>query len=113
MTSGEYWEKRAIERALRLERGTLPYIRKLASLYARAYRSLREDLDRLFERYVETGDFSPEEAAAYLREPVTPKERKILEDALKGITDEDERRKAVARINSASYRARMDRLRAM
>ena len=113
MTSGEYWEKRAIERALRLERGTLPYIRKLASLYARAYRSLREDLDRLFERYVETGDFSPEEAAAYLREPVTPKERKILEDALKGITDEDERRKAVARINSASYRARMDRLHAM
>ncbi len=98
---------------MRLERGTLPYIRKLSTLYAKAYRSLREDLDKLFERYAETGDFTPEEAAAYLKEPVTPKERKILEKALEGITDDDERRKAVARINSASYRSRMNRIRAM
>ncbi|MEA5060668.1 MAG: minor capsid protein [Candidatus Pelethousia sp.] len=111
--SSDYWEKRAIERMLDLELYSTGYAQRITDIYAAAFQQLEEDLQDLLGRYMEMGELSPEEARAYLNEPITTKQRGKLLAMLGAVEDETVRRRLLARIQSNSYTARAQRLRAI
>lgn len=111
--SADYWERRAIQRMVDLELYGTGYARRVTDIYAAAFRQLEEDLQDLLSRYMEVGELSPEEARIYLSEPITGKQREKLLVMLDTVEEERARRQLLARIQSSSYAARAQRLRAI
>jgi len=109
----DYWEKRALERMLRIELIGDDYTVRIFRLYKDAFDELSTELSALFEHYAAQGDISPVEAARYLREPLPRVRADALMKLITEIDDPDVRRKLLARANSAQYGARMKRLQAM
>ena len=109
----DYWEKRALERMLRIELIGDDYAARIFQLYKDAFDELSTELSALFEHYAAQGDLSPVEAARYLREPLPRARADALMKLITEIDDPDVRRKLLARANSAQYGARMKRLQAM
>ena len=109
----DYWEKRALERMLRIELIGDDYAVRIFRLYKDAFDELSAELSALFEHYAKQGDLSPIEAARYLREPLPRARADALMKLISEVDDPDVRRKLLARTNSAQYGARMKRLQAM
>lgn len=109
----DYWEKRALERMLRIELIGDDYAARIFRLYQDAFDELSAELSALFEHYAAQGDLSPVEAARYLREPLPRARADALMKLITEIDDPDVRRKLLARANSAQYGTRMKRLQAM
>jgi len=109
----DYWEKRALERLLRIELIGDDYAGRIYRLYKNAFNELNGELSSLFDRYAEQGGLTPIEAAQYLREPVTRAQSDALMKLIDSVEDPDAKRKLLARANSSQYAARMKRIQAM
>jgi SPP1 gp7 family putative phage head morphogenesis protein len=113
MNSADYWTQRAVQRMLDLELYSTGYARRIADIYTAAFAQIEEDLQDLLGRYIRLGELSPEEARAYLNEPITGRQREKLMTVLDAADDDKVRRQLLARIQSGSYAARAKRLRAI
>jgi len=109
----DYWEKRALERMLRIELIGDDYAARIFRLYKDGFDELSTELSALFEHYAAQGDLSPIEAARYLREPLPRARADTLIKLISDVDDPDVRRKLLSRVNSGQYGARMKRLQAM
>lgn len=109
----DYWEKRSLERMLRIELIGDDYAARIFHLYKDAFDELGAELSALFEHYAKQGDLTPIEAAQYLREPLPRARADALMKLISEVDDSDVRRKLLARANGAQYGARMKRLQAM
>lgn len=107
MKTDEYWKKRAEQRIIKAERGSVPYLRKIAKRYRQAANSIDEEIRRMFETYRQ--DFTIEEAKAFLREEIPMTEYNHLKAILPTIQNDRYRKELTMRLNAQSYKYRITR----
>ena len=111
--NSKYWKKRSIERLAAVERGTPKYLNEIQQMYESAAREIRENIAGIIGNYAKNADLTATEAFEILRTPVTAEEIEKLKVIAKSIPDSVERVKALARLNSPAYAARISRQQAV
>ena len=109
LPSEVYWEGRAAQRMDEYLRDSEQTLRTIGGAFSRANDNLLADIDRIFGNYAKRHSLTPEQAKAYLAEPVSHAEYERLLAKLPGVTDPAARADLLARINAPSAAYRMSR----
>lgn len=109
-----YWEERSTELMQRLEKGTENTINSLIQAYEKATRDINKEITKIFNNYAKDGVLSKET----LQQLLTTKEtdtyyKNLLNVINKDITDDNIKKKLLAKYNAPAYSYRIGRYEAL
>lgn len=109
-----YWEKRSTELMLRLEKGTENTINSLIKAYEQATKNINKEIANIFKNYAKDGVLSKQA----LEKLLTTKEtdtyyKNLLEVINNNITDDNIKKKLLAKYNAPAYAYRISRYQAL
>ncbi len=113
MSDAAYWISRALEREARTARRSASLTGQVTALYEKALRSLDADIRQIIRAYAKSGKMTEAEALKRLTARESNQVIEELKRQIHTITDADERRRLLARIEAPAYRARITRLQAL
>ena len=110
----DYWEKRSTELMLRLEKGTENTINSLIKAYEQATKNINKEIANIFKNYAKDGVLSKQA----LEKLLTTKEtdtyyKNLLEVINNNITDDNIKKKLLAKYNAPAYAYRISRYQAL
>lgn len=110
----DYWEKRSTELMKRLERGTENTINSLIKAYEQATKDINREITKIFQNYAKDTGLTKET----LQQLLTKKEsevyyKNLLEVINNNITDENIKKKLLAKYNAPAYSYRISRYEAL
>lgn len=109
-----YWEERSTELMQRLEKGTENTINSLIQAYEKATRDINKEITKIFNNYAKDGVLSKET----LQQLLTTKEtdtyyKNLLSVINNDITDDNIKKKLLAKYNAPAYSYRISRYEAL
>ena len=109
-----YWEKRATELMLRIEKGTENTINDLIQIYQQATKNIKKEISSIFKNYAKDDVLSKD----VLERMLTTKEteiyyRNLLQVINNNIVDEKIKKKLLAKYNAPAYSYRISRYEAL
>lgn len=109
-----YWEKRSTELMKRLEKGTENTINSLIKAYEQATKDINREITKIFQNYAKDTGLTKET----LQQLLTKKEsevyyKNLLEVINNNITDENIKKKLLAKYNAPAYSYRISRYEAL
>ena len=110
----DYWEKRSTELMKRLEKGTENTINSLIKAYEQATKDINREITKIFQNYAKDTGLTKEN----LQQLLSKKEsevyyKNLLEVINNGITDENIKKKLLAKYNAPAYSYRISRYEAL
>lgn len=106
----DYWEKRSTELMQRLEKGTEKTIDSLIKAYEQATKDINKEITRIFKNYAKDTGLSKETLLQLLSKKETEQYyNNLLEVINNNITDENIKKKLLAKYNAPAYSYRISR----
>ena len=108
-----YWEKRSTELMKRLENNTEQTINSLIRAYEQATKNINKEIARIFNNYAKDDVLSKETLTQLLNKKETEQYYKNLLEVINNITDENIKKKLLAKYNASAYSYRISRYQAL
>lgn len=108
-----YWEKRSTELMKRLENNTEQTINSLIRAYEQATKNINKEIARIFNNYAKDDVLSKETLTQLLNKKETEQYYKNLLEVINNITDENIKKKLLAKYNASAYSHRISRYQAL
>lgn len=109
-----YWEKRSTELMRRLEKGTENTINSLIQAYEQATKNINKEIAKIYKNFAKDTGLSKETLTQMLNERESEQYYKnLLEVINNNITDENIKRKLLAKYNAPAYSYRISRYEAL
>lgn len=109
-----YWERRSTELMQRLEKGTENTIDSLIKAYEQATKDINKEITKIFNNYAKDSGLSKETLIQLLNKKETEQHYKnLLEVINNNITDENIKKKLLAKYNAPAYAYRISRYEAL
>lgn len=108
-----YWEERSTELMKRLEKGTENTINALIEAYNQATKDINKEINNIFKNYAKDGVLSKETLLQMLNKKETEIHYKNLLEVINNITDENIKKKLLAKYNAPAYSYRISRYQAL
>lgn len=113
-TPKDYWERRSTELMKRLEQGTEKTIDSLIQAYKQATKNINKEIVKIFNNYAKDDVLPKETLTQLLNKKETEQYYKNLLKAINNnITDENTKRKLLAKYNAPAYSYRISRYQAL
>ena len=110
----DYWEKRSTELMQRLEKGTENTINALIKAYEQATKDINKGITKIFNNYAKDTGLTKETLVQLLSKKETEQYyNNLLEVINNNITDENIKKKLLAKYNAPSYAYRISRYEAL
>lgn len=110
----DYWEKRQTELMKRLEKGTEKTIDSLIKAYEQATKDINKEISKIFKNYAKDSGLSKETLTQLLNKKESETHYKnLLEVINNNITDENIKKKLLAKYNAPAYSYRISRYEAL
>ena len=110
----DYWEKRSTELMQRLEKGTEKTINSIIQAYEQATKDINKEIRNIFKNYAKDSGLKKETLLQLLNKKELKTHYKNLLDAINNnITDENIKKKLLAKYNAPSYAYRISRYEAL
>lgn len=104
-----YWEKRSTELMQRLEQGTEKTINSLIQIYEQTTKNINKEITNIFKNYAKDTGLSKETLIGLLNKKETDTYYKNLLKTIDNITDENIKKKLLAKYNAPAYSYRISR----
>lgn len=109
-----YWEERSTELMKRLEKGTEKTIDSLIKAYEQATKDINKEISKIFKNYAKDSGLSKETLTQLLNKKESETHYKnLLEVINNNITDENIKKKLLAKYNAPAYSYRISRYEAL
>lgn len=109
-----YWEKRSTELMKRLEKGTENTINSLIQAYEQATKNINKEITRIFNNYAKDTGLDKKILVQMLNKKETDTHYKNLLSVINNnITDENIKKKLLAKYNAPAYSYRISRYQAL
>ena len=109
----DYWKRRAEEAMDIVQAGADRSLDVIAAAMQKSLNDLTKDVNRIMGNYQQRYGLTKAEAEAYLRNPVSIPEYKLLVEKIKGMPDSDEKWQLEAMASTAPYGFRVSRAEAI
>lgn len=110
----DYWEKRSTELMKRVEKGTENTINSLIQAYEQATKNINKEIATIFKNYAKDDVLTKETLKQMLNKKETEIHYKnLLEVINNNITDENTKKKLLAKYNAPAYSYRISRYQAL
>lgn len=110
----DYWERRSTELMQRLEKGTENTINALIKAYEQATKDINKEITKIFNNYAKDTGLSKETLLQLLSKKETEQYyNNLLEVINNSITDENIKKKLLAKYNAPAYAYRISRYEAL
>lgn len=109
-----YWEKRSTELMKRLEKGTENTISSLIKAYEQATKNINKEISNIFKNYAKDSELDEKTLTQLLNKKESEQYYKnLLEVINNNITDENIKKKLLAKYNAPTYSYRISRYQAL
>ena len=109
-----YWERRSTELMLRLEKGTENTINSLIKVYEQATKNINKEINNIFKNFSKDSGLDKKTLIQLLNKKETEQYYKnLLEVINNNITDENIKKKLIAKYNAPAYSYRISRYQAL
>lgn len=109
-----YWERRSTELIQRLEGGTEKTINSLVQAYEQATKNISKEIEKIFKNYAKDSGLDKKALTQLLSKKETEQYyRNLLEIINSNITDENIKKKLLAKYNAPAYAYRISRYEAL
>lgn len=109
----DYWERRAARDMWQYMEDAEKTAEEIKKLYQRGYRYLAEEINQIFERFRDAHNLTDEEARQLLNTMQSPTDIHELREKLKQTADGEEKAELLAKLESAAYQHRIQRLQSL
>lgn len=109
----DYWEKRAEYRTHLAHKNSDQVIKEIGLAYDQAIKEINDEIDKIFYRYADRNNLTPEAAKELLNQVISQDEYSLLRKQAMSIKDKGLRKSLLAKLDSGGYRARINRLEAL
>lgn len=108
-----YWEKRSTELLKNIEQQTLYTINDLIKAYNKATIDINKEIKKIYNKYTTDNKLNKKEAMTLLSKKENDKFYKELLEKINNITDEEIKKKLLAKYNAPAYAYRITRYQAL